>query len=214
MNHCHTCGCNVPRGNWSEHVWGKKHISCKDYRSTHSSTFCEVCQCLVPRNGMDAHVEGSRHTAKCCPERPDRYNNAYVHTPCYVQNDNGRSNFTNGGDSTNDDTDDDDSSHNGSNCDIVECVGVSEIRFSQTSISSAFKDGTSLDEGIQNVFDGEDYPLVVDYVDGEFVAINNRTLYCYKEARYFVDVVVKLGELKNHPGKSVCDFTIKVRGAS
>lgn len=208
MNHCHTCGCNVPRGNWSEHVWGKKHISCEDYRSTHSSTFCEVCDCLVPRNGMDAHVEGSKHTAKCCPEHN------YDYTPCHAQNDNGRPNYTNMGDSTNDASDDDDSSHNGSNCDIAECVDVSEIRFSQTSISSAFKDGTSLDEGIQNLFDGAHYPLVVDRVDGVFVAINNRTLYCYKEACNFVDVVVKLGELKNHPGKSVCGFTIKVRGAS
>ena len=78
---------------------------------------------------------------------------------------------------------------------------VSKIFHSQPTIRSCFRDGTSLDTGIRNVLKGYTYPLEVDIINGKLVAINNRTLYCLKEATRLggsrlVKVVVNRGRLR------------------
>ena len=87
---------------------------------------------------------------------------------------------------------------------------VSRIQYSQDSIAPHFTDGTTLDDGIDNVADGMKYPLEVGYVNGQLVALNNRTLYCYKVARIrFVTVLFARDGLKQ---RRAWGYNIKVRG--
>ena len=89
---------------------------------------------------------------------------------------------------------------------------VSAICFSQDSIACRFRDRcrTSLQEGIRNLQRGHDYVVKVVRVRGQYVAINNRTLYCYQQAgRKSVSVEVQAGGLP--PDRHVYGHSIRVR---
>ena len=62
-------------------------------------------------------------------------------------------------------------------------IDVSLILFSQDNIHNRFGDGTTLEDGIQNVRENKVYPIKGDVLPGgaRFVTINNRTLYCYQQ---------------------------------
>ena len=88
---------------------------------------------------------------------------------------------------------------------------VSSIKFSQSSIHHKFEDGTRLKDGIENLKRGEKYVIEVDYVNGKLVAINNRTLYCYKKAKVkYATVVATLGALREK-GRKVFEFRTNIR---
>ena len=72
-------------------------------------------------------------------------------------------------------------------------------------------------KGFQGVCDGtpsewvQEHRIEVDIVNGEYVALNNRTLYCYKMAGVdFVTVVVNHGALQRK-GRKVCGLNINIR---
>ena len=88
---------------------------------------------------------------------------------------------------------------------------VSSIRFSQPSIYHKLANGTRLKDGIENIKRGEKYVIEVDCVNGELVALNNRTLYCYKKAGVkYATVVFTMGALREK-GRKVFGFDINVR---
>lgn len=99
-----------------------------------------------------------------------------------------------------------------SSCGIERVVSAEVIHFSQATVAREFRDGTSLKEGIRNLRNGCDYPLEVDIVNGQYVAINNRTLYCYKMVkRQNVRVEIVVGRL-DELNRRMCGRFVTVRG--
>lgn len=189
-SYCHTCDCSVPDANLNQHAFGKKHRDNENkYHSTNNLTWCPLCDCKVPRSGFEGHVLGRHHQTNC--DCGDEATQGY--TPS--------------------DDDSDGMYYDGQRLD----VDPSDIRYSQHNIGPCFRDedGTTLEAGIENLENGDDYEIEVDCVDGHLVALNNRTLYCYKQAHCsrHVTVVVNLGELRRR-GREVCGYSITVRHGS
>ncbi|CUG03435.1 Hypothetical protein, putative [Bodo saltans] len=72
-------------------------------------------------------------------------------------------------------------------------VHFNKIYYTQCSVARVFRDGTTLEEGVENVLAGYSYPIeVYDMGNGDYAARNNRTLFCYELAgfRWFPVVVV------------------------
>eukprot|EP00658_Telonema_sp_P-2_P056684 TRINITY_DN45131_c0_g1_i1.p1 TRINITY_DN45131_c0_g1~~TRINITY_DN45131_c0_g1_i1.p1 ORF type:complete len:113 (+),score=22.43 TRINITY_DN45131_c0_g1_i1:122-460(+) len=62
-------------------------------------------------------------------------------------------------------------------------IDPQDIRFAQDSIAPVFSDGTTYRQAIYNIKCGVRYPVrVYEHPHLGLIAINNRTLYCYKEA--------------------------------
>lgn len=187
MSYCPTCDCNVAHSNLSDHVAGRRHRQneqYQDHRSTDNLTWCSLCACQVPRSGFGDHVSGARHQQNLRNSDDDETTSSSISDGGYYSD--GERLQTN----------------------------PSRIRYSQDSISPCFGDGTSLREGIDNLNNGEEYEIEVDYVNGELVALNNRTLYCYNMSDVkSVTVVVNRGEVERR-GREVCGYDIEVRTCS
>ena len=188
MSYCPTCDCDVAHGNFNQHVAGRQHRQNEDqYESTLNLTWCSLCECKVPRSGLGDHVSGKPHQQ-----------NLLFSYPTQGSTDSGRS-----------------FSDELSEEEEVVVLPVSRILYSQNSIRSCFQDDheTSLEEGIHNIRSGRKYPLEVVHVNGEYVALNNRTLYCYMYkmgGRRNVDAVLISG--RRARGRKAFGRDIKVRG--
>lgn len=170
-----------------EHANWEEHVRAWPHRfkvNNTKSTWCDVCGCPVPRCGLREHEEGEIHRDEGI--RTDRAYPATFNSS--------RGGFFNDATSL--------------------TLDPSDIFYSQGSIGNSFQDGTTLADGIDNLLrsNGE-YLIEVDRLpSGIYVALNNRTLYCYKEAGFGqVTVTVNRGELQRR-GRKAYGRNIKVRG--
>ena len=186
MSYCHTCRRDIAFREVYRHAFTDEHWENEDRNeSTPNLTWCPLCSCRVPRSGFGDHVSGARHQQNL----PFNY-------PTQGSTDSGRS-----------------FSDELSEEEEVVILPVSQILYSQNSIRSHFQDDneTSLEEGIQNICSGRKYPLEVVRVNGEYVALNNRTLYCYKRGgRRKVEAFLISG--RRARGRKAFGWDIKVRG--
>lgn len=72
-----------------------------------------------------------------------------------------------------------------------------DIRFSQDSISSTFRNGTTLTDTISDLLNGSleptDFPVISvfwDDIEEAYFSLDNRRLYCFKEACSFIPVKI------------------------
>ena len=186
MSYCHTCRRNIAFREVYRHAFTDEHWENEEQKKcTESETWCSLCECKVPRSGLGDHVSGKPHQQ-----------NLLFSYPTQGSTDSGRS-----------------FSDELSEEEEVVVLPVSRILYSQNSIRSCFQDDheTSLEEGIHNIRSGRKYPLEVVRVNGEYVALNNRTLYCYKRGgRRKVEAFLISG--RRARGRKAFGRDIKVRG--
>lgn len=164
MEYCDVCDCDVPYAGWIEHVYGRRHLSNDDSMIM----YCDLCDCGVPATNWLDHIYGRRHEA-----------NEY-------DDDCGDEEESDDDDNCDDCGESDEVSHH------VRLHDGGSIMYKQNSIAPYFSGGwPSLSAGIANVRHLSDetnvdaFTHVVDVEitrDGQYVAMNSRTLYCYMEA--------------------------------
>ena len=181
MEYCQLCDCNVPSANWEEHIDGRRHMNNEENNGY---------------NYYDDSTETSSDTdslggyCNLCECQVPRGGTAeHVAGNRHQRNQ-------------------DDSTSEGPE---GNWLSPDEIHYSQDSISDKFSDGVTLEEGIRNILNGEEFTITVARVGRSYVAINNRTLYCCKHAGVG-DVRVECGSLTHGRQKRSID-TIEVRGS-
>lgn len=152
--------------------------------------YCDVCDCNVPSGNWQQHIDGRRHQENSNQSDDDDYD-CDTNSNC-----------------DSDSFDDNDASSDDDDCYLV--VSARCVYYTQDSIGNAFKDGTTLEEGVANLqqdipeayrtnrwwdadFSVEHVVEVYDMGDGHYTAKNNRTLFCYEQAGFLWVPVLVIG---------------------
>ncbi|CUG03338.1 membrane-associated protein, putative [Bodo saltans] len=177
--------------------------------------YCDICWCPVPSTNWTEHINGRRHLENIDDQCYDDDNDCENFDCDYGDDNNDGDNFDcdtdDGGDDDDDvgdgDGDDSDDVHDGTSS-----VHFNNIVYTQDSIGPTFQDGTTLEEGVENVLAGYSYPIeVYDMGNGDYAARNNRTLFCYEKAGFHWFPVVVVGPWY---GRNTFSEAPRVRGES
>ena len=168
--------------------------------------YCDVCDRNVPSKCWNEHEQGWRHQQNLeeddCGEDYCDICECCVPPGGWLTHEQGKRHQENARGDDGTESDDDDVCHETE-------LDAESILYGQNSIKNTFEDGTTLQEGIDNVNYGMRCTVVVRYdkSTGKYVARNNRTLFCYKQCMVPIVKVVCDGV---HYGPSF--DSVKVRG--
>ena len=150
--------------------------------------FCDVCHCNVPCANWDEHVAiGTKHFNKLRMANQNTYYNSGYDDECtYI---------------------DDDEEEYSEDDELLDEVSPWDIKHGQDSVANTFEDGTTtIEEGVNNIlYHGARHPVRVyrNLQLGVLIAINNRTLHCYRMAGVDTVPVIYVNQVRRRAYDSV-----------